>query len=159
MNFYAVTLKNQHRSNFNDEIANLRNAIDFIEFTNPVIIHPYLFELMPTQGHLMHVHLLIEAIKLDYREIHLVMKNKDINCDIQKLETKEDVNRWRNYCVKYRGDLAYDYAESTGKEYNQINCFKNIIRTAQQMVCSKCHLEDCVNINDPQNCIYKWWNR
>lgn len=154
MSFYAITLKVQHRSNFEKELSLLRGAIEYLNH-QWFDIHPYLFELQPESPHNMHVHLLCELpdqifMFVDYREIHFIMKKYDINCNIQKLETEKDINKWRYYCVKYVGDLPFDYAESTPT--SRISMFNCIKATAQQAVCDMCG-----NIKGNLCGIYKCW--
>lgn len=151
--FLAVTLKVQHRSEFTYELSLLRGAIEYLEQFGH--ISPYLFELQPEGLHLMHVHLCLQTEYINYKELHQIMKNYDINCDIHSIP-EEELRYWLPYCVKNRGDLAMQYAESTGNEYARTRLFHRIV-TAQQMgaVEQTCHM--CCNLKSAICGIYKCW--
>jgi len=151
--FFAVTLKVQHRSNFEFEISSLRGAIEYLDQFG--YIYPYLFELQPEGLHLLHVHLCLDSQHIDYKELHAIMKHYDINCDIHSLPD-EELRYWLPYCIKNHGDLAMQYAESTGNEFARINLFKNTRYVpAQQMVSMTCGM--CGDLKGVLCGIYKCW--
>lgn len=136
--FFAVTLKCNHRNGFPEDLDLLRRGIDYLKFgfqdgtkkkLPKLTIYPYQFELQPQGIHNMHVHLCLETERLDFSTTHYVMKQMDLNCDIQIIE--DHPGNWIKYCVKEKGDLAMDYAESHSESRD------NIKVTAQQMGHSK----------------------
>lgn len=138
MLYFAVTLKVNHRNGFNEDLQILRDGIKYILSTcTEQYIAPYKFELQPEGLHNMHVHILIGSTKpLKYKTIHDMFKQMDIHCHIKQIEHRQDAEIWLRYCNKYNGDLAYDYAESSGKDYAKEKLFnkhqcKNRVTTAQ----------------------------
>lgn len=119
MNMYAVTFKSNHRHGFYNDIEAIRSCIHFVE-QNSGTVGPHLIELQPKGIHNMHVHIPVTAENLPYKKIHEYAKTLDVNTDIKQLKSKSDMHNWSYYCRKYNnGDLAYDYAESSGKDNKQ----------------------------------------
>lgn len=148
--FFAITLKLNRRNSFDNDVTSLRNAVTQVKSLGTVSL--YRFELQPKGLHNLHVHLCLQTEKpISYTWLHNVMKQRDINCDIHQLIADIDVFHWKKYCCKDWGDLAFDYAESTGKEYNKI-CLFDRQNTAQQMVC-----EHCGDIKGQKCGTYKCW--
>lgn len=145
--FLAITCKLQHRSNFTDELALLRGAIEYLQMFG--YIYPYVFELQPEGLHLMHVHLCLQTEYIDYKELHTTMKLYDINCDLHSLPECE-LRDWLPYCIKNKGDLAFDYAESTCNEYARISLFS--CKVSAQQICSLCG-----EVNGATCGTYKCW--
>lgn len=133
MNF-AITLKLNRRVDFDNDVNKLRDALFYLTSFTAGRLAPHRFELQPTGLNNMHVHVLLTTEhKFSFFDVHNMMKKKDINCDIKQLITKTDIDKWAYYCVKNKGGLAYQYAETTGSELNKIRIFDHN-ETAQQKV-------------------------
>lgn len=125
--YFAVTLVRHHRTSFDNDVSILRETVKNMLEKTGLIFETIGWEIQPNGINSMHIHALCMIDinkKIYYAELHKLSAEFDIKCDIKEID-ETDVARWQFYCKKDKHrDLAYDYAESTGSEYNKINIFK-----------------------------------